>query len=188
MRKHQHRDLFFSPSRGPMEEYNLDYEDPIHLAAALRADAQVIPFKDGDLDQAPTKRNIWESRHVASSSHILATSASGWQSQQSSDLPPQNSSPTASQPSVTRAFPSKARSRPRKSFSPAIPPIYRRPPHPPPRERARDKSPNAKDHRKHKKKRKKTQTPEQERETQDKKKESINSESLVAPTKYGYQV
>jgi predicted nucleic acid-binding protein len=41
-----------------MKEYNLDYEDSIHLAVALRTGVQEILSNDKDFDVAPIKRNI----------------------------------------------------------------------------------------------------------------------------------
>jgi len=41
-----------------MKEYNLDYEDSIHLAVALRTGVQEILSSDKDFDVAPIKRNI----------------------------------------------------------------------------------------------------------------------------------
>jgi predicted nucleic acid-binding protein len=41
-----------------MKEYNLDYEDSIHLAVAQRTNAQEILSNDKDFDQGPIKRNI----------------------------------------------------------------------------------------------------------------------------------
>ena len=41
-----------------MKEYNLDYEDSIHLAVAIRTGVQEILSNDKDFDVAPIKRNI----------------------------------------------------------------------------------------------------------------------------------
>jgi predicted nucleic acid-binding protein len=41
-----------------MKEYNLDYEDSVHLAVALRTGVQEIISNDKDFDPAPIKRNI----------------------------------------------------------------------------------------------------------------------------------
>jgi predicted nucleic acid-binding protein len=41
-----------------MKEYNLDYEDSIHLAVAIRTGAQEILSNDKDFDVAPIKRKI----------------------------------------------------------------------------------------------------------------------------------
>lgn len=40
------------------KEYNLDYEDSIHLAVALRTGTQEIISNDKDFDHTPIKRNI----------------------------------------------------------------------------------------------------------------------------------
>jgi predicted nucleic acid-binding protein len=39
-----------------MEEYNLDYEDALHLTAALRNKAKEIISKDQDFDKTPLRR------------------------------------------------------------------------------------------------------------------------------------
>jgi len=39
-----------------MEAYNLDYEDSLHLAVALRVKSEGIISNDGDFDRAPLKR------------------------------------------------------------------------------------------------------------------------------------
>ena len=39
-----------------MEEYNLDYEDALHLAAALRNKAKEIISNDQDFDKTPLRR------------------------------------------------------------------------------------------------------------------------------------
>jgi predicted nucleic acid-binding protein len=41
-----------------METYKLDYEDSLHLAVALRVNAQEILSNDKDFDVAPIKRTI----------------------------------------------------------------------------------------------------------------------------------
>jgi predicted nucleic acid-binding protein len=41
-----------------LQEYNLDYEDSIHLAVAIRTGVQEILSNDKDFDVAPIKRNI----------------------------------------------------------------------------------------------------------------------------------
>jgi predicted nucleic acid-binding protein len=41
-----------------MKEYNLDYEDSLHLAAALRTDAKEIVSNDEDFDNTPLKRSF----------------------------------------------------------------------------------------------------------------------------------
>ena len=48
----------FTKAVGLMKEYNLDYEDSIHLAVALRAGAQEILSNDKDFDLAPIRRNM----------------------------------------------------------------------------------------------------------------------------------
>jgi predicted nucleic acid-binding protein len=39
-----------------MKEYNLDYEDSIHLAVALRTGAQEIVSNDKDFESTPLRR------------------------------------------------------------------------------------------------------------------------------------
>lgn len=39
-----------------LEKYNIDYEDAIHLATALRSKATIILSNDKDFDKAPLKR------------------------------------------------------------------------------------------------------------------------------------
>jgi len=41
-----------------MEEYNLDYEDSLHLTTALRTDAKEIISNDKDFDKTPLKRSF----------------------------------------------------------------------------------------------------------------------------------
>lgn len=41
-----------------MKEYNLDYEDAIHLASALRSNAKQIISNDEDFDKTPLKRRF----------------------------------------------------------------------------------------------------------------------------------
>ncbi|MEM2153237.1 MAG: type II toxin-antitoxin system VapC family toxin [Candidatus Bathyarchaeia archaeon] len=41
-----------------MREYNLDYEDAIHLAAALRNKAKEIISNDEDFNKTPLKRRF----------------------------------------------------------------------------------------------------------------------------------
>jgi len=41
-----------------MKEYNLDYEDAVHLAVAIRTGVQEIISNDKDFDVAPIKRNM----------------------------------------------------------------------------------------------------------------------------------
>ena len=41
-----------------MKEYNLDYEDAIHLATALRNKVKEIISNDGDFDRAPLERKF----------------------------------------------------------------------------------------------------------------------------------
>jgi predicted nucleic acid-binding protein len=41
-----------------METYKLDYEDSLHLAVAIRVNAQEILSNDKDFDVAPIKRTI----------------------------------------------------------------------------------------------------------------------------------
>jgi predicted nucleic acid-binding protein len=48
----------FTKAVNLMKEYNLDYEDSIHLAVALRTGVQAILSNDKDFDVAPIKRNI----------------------------------------------------------------------------------------------------------------------------------
>jgi predicted nucleic acid-binding protein len=48
----------FTKAVGLMKEYNLDYEDSIHLAVATRTGVQEILSNDKDFDAAPIKRNI----------------------------------------------------------------------------------------------------------------------------------
>jgi predicted nucleic acid-binding protein len=48
----------FTKAVNLMKEYNLDYEDSIHLAVALRTSVQEILSNDKDFDVAPIKRNI----------------------------------------------------------------------------------------------------------------------------------
>jgi len=48
----------FTKAADLMKEYNLDYEDSIHLAVAIRKDAQEIITNDKDFDTTPIKRRI----------------------------------------------------------------------------------------------------------------------------------
>ncbi|MBS7247235.1 MAG: PIN domain-containing protein [Candidatus Jordarchaeales archaeon] len=41
-----------------MKEYNLDYEDAIHLASALRSNAKEMISNDEDFDRTPLKRRF----------------------------------------------------------------------------------------------------------------------------------
>ncbi|MEM1547309.1 MAG: type II toxin-antitoxin system VapC family toxin [Candidatus Methanomethylicia archaeon] len=41
-----------------MKEYNLDYEDAIHLASALRSKAKEMISNDDDFDKTPLKRKF----------------------------------------------------------------------------------------------------------------------------------
>jgi len=41
-----------------MKEYNLDYEDAIHLASALRSETKEIISNDEDFDKTPLKRRF----------------------------------------------------------------------------------------------------------------------------------
>ncbi|MEM3731857.1 MAG: type II toxin-antitoxin system VapC family toxin [Candidatus Bathyarchaeia archaeon] len=41
-----------------MKEYNLDYEDAVHLATALRSKAKEIISNDEDFDRTPLKRRF----------------------------------------------------------------------------------------------------------------------------------
>jgi predicted nucleic acid-binding protein len=41
-----------------MIEYELDYEDALHLAAALKSKAKEIIFNDQDFDKTPLKRRF----------------------------------------------------------------------------------------------------------------------------------
>ena len=41
-----------------MKEYSLDYEDAVHLAAALRSKAKEIISNDEDFDRTPLKRKF----------------------------------------------------------------------------------------------------------------------------------
>jgi len=48
----------FTKATDLMKEHNLDLEDSIHLAVALRTGAQEILSNDTDFDQTPIKRNM----------------------------------------------------------------------------------------------------------------------------------
>jgi len=48
----------FKKAAEMMNEYKLDYEDSLHLAAAIRTDAQEIISNDKDFDVAQIKRTI----------------------------------------------------------------------------------------------------------------------------------
>src|SRR3990170_2010410 len=52
------KDKDFTKAVDLMKEYNLDYEDSIHLAVALRTGVQEIISNDKDFDVAPIKRNM----------------------------------------------------------------------------------------------------------------------------------
>ena len=46
----------FIQASGLMEEYDLDYEDALHLSVALRVNAKEIISNDKDFDRTPLKR------------------------------------------------------------------------------------------------------------------------------------
>jgi predicted nucleic acid-binding protein len=47
-----------NPSNKPNKEYELDYEDAIHLAAALKSKAKEIISNDQDFDKTTIKRRF----------------------------------------------------------------------------------------------------------------------------------
>ena len=48
----------FTQALDLMEEYNLDYEDSLHLSVAIKAGAKEIVSNDKDFDKTPLKRTF----------------------------------------------------------------------------------------------------------------------------------